>query len=141
MLDSACFKTIDNRWGPHAVDRFACVSSRQVARYCSRYLNPGCKAVDTFTVSWEGENNWLFPPPYLVPWVLRHMSVGMEDGSLLVPHWPSAPWWLLLITSQGNWRGFVKDVIELQLYDGIFIPVSAASSVFSSGITPFEVLC
>ena len=45
------------------------------------------------------------------------------------------------ITRQGNWRGFVKDVNELQLYDGIFVPVLVASSVFSFGIPPFEVWC
>lgn len=46
------------------MDRFACVQTRQLPHYCtncSRYLNPGCEAVDAFTVSWGGgENNWIF---------------------------------------------------------------------------------
>ena len=51
----------------------------------------GYEAVDAFTVSWARDYNWLFPPPYLVPRVLRHMSDEGEDGTLSVPEWHSAP--------------------------------------------------
>ena len=58
---------------------------RTLGRFCSRFLNPGCEAADAFTVSWAGDYNWLFPSPYLVPCVLRHMLDGGENGILLVP--------------------------------------------------------
>ena len=37
------------------------------------------------SLAWVGENNWLFPPPYLVPRVLQRMAEGWEDGTLIVP--------------------------------------------------------
>lgn len=92
MLDPSCFAYLDRCLGPYTVDRFASVKTRQLERFCSRFLNPGCEAVDAFTVSWAGDCNRLFPPPYLVPRVLRHMSDGGEDGTLLVPEWHSARW-------------------------------------------------
>jgi len=76
--------------GPHTVDRFASLQTRQLERFCSRYCNPRCEAVDAFTISWLKENNWIFPPPYLIPRVLKHMSAGGEIGTLLIPRWPSA---------------------------------------------------
>ena len=139
-LDPSSFAYLDKCLGPHTIDRFASVKTRQLDRFCSRFLNPGCEAVDAFTVSWTGDYNWLFPPPYLVPRVLRHMSDGGEDGTLLVPEWHSAPWWPLLITKRGTWRGFVTNSLRIQPYEGIFIPGSAASCVFTTGAPPFGLL-
>ena len=51
-LDPSCFAYLDKCLGPHTVDHFASVKTRQLDRFCSRFLNPGCEAVDAFTVSW-----------------------------------------------------------------------------------------
>lgn len=140
MLDPSCFRYIDDLWGPHTVDRFASVQTKQLTRYCSRYRNPGCEAVDAFTVSWLKENNWIFPPPYLIPRIVKHMSAGGEDGTLLVPQWPSAMWWPLLVDTNGSWRAFVTNSMTIQPYKGIFLSGSAASNVFTSSIPSFQIL-
>ena len=88
------------------MDRFASVQTRQLERYCSQYRNPACESVDAFTVSWSKENNWLFPPPFLIPCVLKHMSAGGEDGTLLVPHWPSASWLFWPAMTVGLWMSW-----------------------------------
>ena len=140
MLDPSCFRYIDEAWGPHTIDRFASVQTKQLERYCSRYRNPGCESVDAFTVTWSKENNWLFPPPYLIPRVLTHMSAGGEDGTLLVPQWPSAVWWQLLVEMTGSWRAFVTASMVIQPYEGIFLSGAAASSIFTSGIPSFHII-
>ena len=140
MLDPTCFHYIDEAWGPHTVDRFASVQTKQLGRYCSRYRNPGCESVDAFTVTWSKENNWLFPPPYLVPRVLRHMSAGGEDETLLVPQWPSAVWWPLLVEMTGSWRAFVTDSMVIQPYEGMFLSGAAASSIFTPSIPSFHII-
>ena len=38
MLDPACFRYIDQLWGPHTVDRFAGLKTRQLERFCSSCL-------------------------------------------------------------------------------------------------------
>ena len=62
-LDPSCFAYLDNCLGPHTVDQFVSFKTRQLDRFCSGFLSPGCEAVDAFTVSWVGDYNCLFPPP------------------------------------------------------------------------------
>lgn len=140
MLDPNCFKLIDKRWGPHTIDRFASIKTRQLERYCSLFRNPGCEGVNAFTLDWAQENNWIFPPPVLVPRVIRHMSVGKEDGTLIVPQWSSAVWWPLLINKAGSWNSFIKNTIRIKPYKGIFVSGSAASNIFTSDVPSFAVL-
>ena len=140
MLDPACFRYIDQLWGPHTVDRFASLQTRQLERFCSRYRNPRCEAVDAFTISWLRENNWIFPPPYLIPRVLKHMSAGGEIGTLLLPRWPSAVWWPLLVNTDGSWKAFIMDSMAFPPYQGIFLAGSAASNIFTSDIPSFPIL-
>ena len=60
-LSAEVFDQIDALWGPHSIDCFASFNNHQLPRYCARWWNPGCEAVDAFTVTWEGENVWLCP--------------------------------------------------------------------------------
>ena len=39
MLDRSCFMSLDGLWGPHTVDRFASIKTKQLDRFCSRFLN------------------------------------------------------------------------------------------------------
>ena len=139
MLDPSCFEAVDKVWGPHTVDRFASEKTKQLPRFSSKYLNPGCESFDAFTVSWSQENNWLFPPPYLIPRVLRHMQVGKEKGTLILPFWPSAPWWPLLVDKSGIWKDFVSGSRKILPYSGIFIPGSLSSSQFADGIPKYQI--
>lgn len=90
-LDPLVFQQLDEKWGPHKVDHFASVHTKQLSRYCSRFVNPGCEAVDAFTIWWGRENNWVFPPSYLITRVLQHMAEGNEFGTIIIPEWQSAP--------------------------------------------------
>ena len=74
-LDPLVLQQLDGKWGARTVDRFASVHTKQLSRYCSQFLNPGCEAVDAFTVRWGRENNWVFPLPYLIPRVLQHVML------------------------------------------------------------------
>ena len=44
------------------------------------------------------------------------------------------------MTRCGRWRDFVVDSRQIQPYEGIFVPGSAASSIFSSGTPVFSLL-
>ena len=48
---------------------------------------------------WGGENNWWCPPIYLIPRVLGHAQETHAEGTLIVPQWPSAPFWPMLFAS------------------------------------------
>ncbi|XP_044180060.1 uncharacterized protein LOC122961513 [Acropora millepora] len=67
------FRFLDLKWGPHSIDRFADEHNHLLPRFDSRFWNPYCEAMDTFTRSWDFDNNWVCPPPHLVPRTPRHM--------------------------------------------------------------------
>jgi len=68
-------KMIDDIWGPHTVDHFACSYNTQISPLNSWFWNP---AVDAFTCDWSGEVNWMCPTPYLIPRTKR---------LLILQHW------------------------------------------------------
>ena len=82
MLNPTHFAALDILWGPHTADRLSSYKTRQIPRFCSRWLNPYTEVVDEFTVSWIGGNNWVFPPPSLIPKVISHMRNNHEDGTV-----------------------------------------------------------
>ena len=43
------FHSINDHWGPHTVNRFACSYNTKLPRFNFRYFQPGCKAVDAFS--------------------------------------------------------------------------------------------
>ena len=56
----------------------------QESRSCSivpRFSVPGSEAVDAFSVSWTGENNWLVPPVHCVIRVVQHLLVCSAVGT------------------------------------------------------------
>ena len=68
------FNYIDHIWGPHTVDCFANFQYRKFTRFYSCYWNPDAEGVEAFCHDWGGENNWLVPPVFLVPQVIRHLA-------------------------------------------------------------------
>eukprot|EP00731_Ephydatia_muelleri_P008538 Em0004g876a len=108
QISPALFYYLEEAWGPYSVDRFADNFNTQLSRFNSRFACPGSEAVDTFTVHWGGgENNWWCPPPSLVARVVRHAETCKANGTLVVPHWESAPYWPLLCPDGMMFASFV----------------------------------
>ena len=114
MLNPHFFAIADVRWGPHTIDRFSPFKTRQIPRFSRRWLNPCMEYLDAFTASWSGENNWLFPPPCIIPRVLKRLQFSHANGTLVVPLWTSAPWWLLLTYDGLTFRPEVVDCIVIE---------------------------
>ena len=114
------------KWGPHSIDRFADEHNHLLPRFHSRFWNPDCEAMDTFTRSWDFDNNWVCPPPHLVPRTLRHMRSCCAQGTLIVPLWRSAPFWPLLTTDGSHLAHFVEDWMDLPPCRRLFAWVATA---------------
>ena len=87
--------------------RFASHYNTQLLRFNSRFSNLGSEAVDAFTTNWCDDKNWLCPPVYLVPHVIQHASKCKARGTLVIPEWPSAPFWSILFPEEGKFAPFV----------------------------------
>ena len=91
---------------------------------------PGSEAVDTFTCDWSMENNWWCPPIYLVSRVLRHAQSTKAKGTLIIPQWPSAPYWPLLFPNGLDPANFITDWLELPTSEKLFLPGQLGSNLF-----------
>lgn len=92
-------QSIERAWGvTHEIDRFAdernCVVTTS-GRFNSRFANSsaGAEWVDAFTVDWRGPYNWVHPPYLLIDRVLDHAQRCKARGTLVVPDWPTRPFW------------------------------------------------
>ena len=123
------FLLAEEKWGPHFMDRFADHENTQLPRFNSRFWCPRTEAVDAFSVSWAGENNWLVPPIFLIPRVLNHMFALDGHGTLVVPAWPSASFWPLIFTDQGLSPIF-SDFFEIPMGTDVFVLGNYKNALF-----------
>lgn len=88
------FAYLDGRWGPHSVDRMASADNSLLPRFFSRFASVGAEGIDCFSVlDWSSENNFINPDFNLLSRVIEHMQRCGASGTLIIPDWPSAPWW------------------------------------------------
>ena len=77
----------------------------------SRFWNPGTAGVDAFFHDWWNDVAWVVPPIPLVLRVLQFIFHSASQGTLVVPHWPSAAYWPLLVN---NFARFITNAIILK---------------------------
>jgi hypothetical protein len=107
------FKLLDEKWGKHTFDRFACHYNTKCKDFNSRYWCPGTAGIDAFEQIWAGENNWLVPPPRLILRCINKIKSDKCGGTLVVPAWHSAPFWPFLFPA-GKRASFIKDFLQFQ---------------------------
>ena len=92
-LDSAVFRSLDQRWGRHSVDLFASRHNRQCRRYFSRRRDPQAAASDALLQDWARERNPYAHPPFsLISRVLAQVERQcVPEMTLVAPDW-AASW-------------------------------------------------
>jgi len=55
------FDALNHLLGPFSIDMFMSRTNYQLPVYCGWKPDPGAVTVDTFSISWERENPYLFP--------------------------------------------------------------------------------
>ena len=94
-LNNTNFEIINKKFGPFTIDLFASRLNKKCNRFCSRFPHPDATVVDAFTMSWKGEKFYAFPPFALILRILRKIIINKAEGVLVVPLWPSQPWYPL----------------------------------------------
>ncbi len=131
--------SLQQRWFACSVDRFASALNTKLQRFNSRFASPGCEAVDAFSQRWSAEDNWLVPPPALIPAALEHLLRDKAQAILLCPRWPSAPFWPFLFKRTGP-AAFVKDFYIIHAAGRFLIPGNQSASIFSPAFFKGEFL-
>lgn len=89
------FQKIIDALGVPEFDLFASVQNHKCERYASWKLDPCSEVVDAFTFNWKNLNFYAFPPFCLVAKVLQKIIYDKAEGIIVVPVWPSQPWYPL----------------------------------------------
>ena len=124
------FQQLELLWGSHTINRFANHLNNQLPRFNSRFWNPYSETVDAFTCNWVGESNWLCPPPFLIPRVIRYTLQTGANGTVIVPRWPSAPFWPLLFPDGCTRALFIIEEKILDWSPYLVVPGRSGCSLF-----------
>ena len=111
QITSEFFKFINNRWGPLTVDYFSNDYNKKLDRFYSLFDSPGCEGVDAFSYDWHGELGLFVPPVCVAGRVLKHLKLCQSKGVLIVPDWPSAHFWPMLMN---EFNPFIEDCLRIK---------------------------
>ena len=139
-INESVFFALDERWGPHTCDRFACHYNAKRPAFNSRFYQPGSSGVNAFAQDWSKADNWLCFPVCLTLKVINHLHACNAAGTLVVPIWKSAHFWPSLCFDGLHWTGFVHDWIILPNLPHFFVRGKAKNSIFDRGPLAFS-LC
>lgn len=92
-LSDEAFRRIKKTFGEPEVDLFASKINAKCSTYVSWHRDPDSLAVDAFTLDWKPYYFYAFPPFSLVLRTLQKIIHDRAEGVLVVPHWPSQPWY------------------------------------------------
>ncbi len=91
------------------IDLFADYDNTRITRLLSARHSPCSEGVDAFVQLWPDECVYALPPFPMVGRVLaRVLLMDRVDMVLVVPLWPSQPWWPLLFPDGIHARGEVR---------------------------------
>ena len=87
------FRRITALLGTPDVDLFASQLNYKVKYYCAWQPDPGAFHIDCLSLDWSVFNLlYAFPPFSLIGRVLQKISTDNATGIIIVPHWPTQPW-------------------------------------------------
>ena len=83
--------------------------------------------MNAFSQSWQGENNWMVPPPKRINKVINKMKSVRALGIIVVPVWKSAPYWPFL-----HGKRYVKD--QMLLTENSVVPDKGQNGIFAKSL-------
>lgn len=86
-------RKVFSKWGWPQIDLFATSRSTVVPVYASiEAWDQQAAFINAFSQTWQFQLAWVFPPPPLIPRVLRHLNQSLGTYLLMVPRWETAFW-------------------------------------------------
>ena len=94
-LSDNTYLKITKVFGIPDIDLLATNTNTKCETFISWFPDPFALAVDAFTVCWSHFNFYVFPPFALIARVLRKIITDRAKGIVVVPWWPTQPWYPL----------------------------------------------
>ena len=90
------FDSICSEFGKPTIDLFASRLNHKNDRYISLEADPGAIFNDAFLYDWGNDYIYAFPPFSVIRMVVSKCIQDRAKGILIIPDWPSQPWYTLL---------------------------------------------
>jgi len=98
QLNPIFFQMLTKKFGEPDVDLFASKLNCQLNTYVSWGRDPNAVAIDAFCLNWKSWNMiYVFAPFSLAMKVLRQWKRDGAEGWIILPFWPTAPWFPLMM--------------------------------------------
>ena len=97
MLNPKYFQVIQNKYPMLDIDLFASRLNAQLPNYVSWQPDPGCSAVNAFSMSWHPKMFYAFPPFSLISRCVQKILQDKATGLLITPLWPTQTWFPQLL--------------------------------------------
>lgn len=94
-LGSREYSQITRLFDYPSIDLFASRTNTKCSLYVSWKKDPFAYNIDAFTLNWSSFYFYAFPPFALILKVLKKIISDQATGIVVVPHWPSQPWYPL----------------------------------------------
>jgi hypothetical protein len=108
------FFALEQKWGHHSIDRFACDFNTKCQAFNSRFWCPNTSGINAFKQTWTGHVNWLVPPPRLIIKCIEKAISDRCTCTLIVPIWRSANYWPLIFPNGKDYASFIKDSFQFK---------------------------
>ena len=92
-LSPKAFQKLSKVFGVPDIDLFASRANSKCEAYVSWKKDPDSIAIDAFTLNWNKYYFYAFPPFTLILKVLKKIKQEGSQGIVVVPNWPSQPWY------------------------------------------------
>ena len=97
MIRPDIFRKITDIWGDPSIDLFASRLNHQVSCYVSWKPGPGAAFIDVFSITWDKQLFYAFPPFSLIARCLQKIQTDSAEGFMIVPMWPTQSWYPKLL--------------------------------------------
>ena len=79
------------------VDLIASRLNAQLPVFISYHPDPEAMHINAFSISCQGKPFYVFPPFAVIGKVLHKIVFDVATGIIVVPDWPTQPWYILLM--------------------------------------------
>ena len=99
------------------VDMFASRLNTKLQMFVAWQPDPDAWGVDAFTMNWETIVGFYFPPFNVVGKVLEKLEADNTMGIVVVPHWPTQPWFTKYVDMASG------EILYFDMFsDNLFLP-------------------
>jgi ribonuclease HI len=92
-LNDRAWARLEQRFGPHTIDRYASAGNARLPRFNTEVPHPASQGAPALAQDWHLENNFAFPPVSELPALAQLLEAQPQlQATVVAPHWPAAVW-------------------------------------------------